>query len=61
MPNRSRHCRVSAAECAFLTAAVGRTAAKIGASVRARADEVQLALDGLFDAMVAATLATRSP
>jgi len=36
---------VSADERAFLTAAVGRTSAKIGASVRARADEVQLALD----------------
>ncbi|MGB0588643.1 MAG: LeuA family protein [Myxococcota bacterium] len=36
---------VSADERDFLAAAVGRTHAKIGASVRARADEVQLALD----------------
>jgi isopropylmalate/homocitrate/citramalate synthase len=36
---------VSADERAFLSAAVGRTAAKIGASVRARADEVKLAID----------------
>ena len=36
---------VSADERQFLTQAVGRTSAKIGASVRARADEVRLALE----------------